>query len=183
MKREAVVGGTWILIDQVGGQTLSFISFIILARLLLPEYYGLMTLVGTIIAVPSILISDGFGAALVQRENISDHHINVAFWANLFLSVFFVAILIIGADLAAEITHTPMVAPLLRLLSLTMIPFAISSVTSALFLRKIQFRTFAQSGSAITGIIMALLSVDRNDTVSRGSNFSPRDLARFNRGA
>ncbi|MGY4496137.1 hypothetical protein ACVWYH_000064 [Bradyrhizobium sp. GM24.11] len=84
--------------------------------------------------------------------------------------------------MAAEITHTPMVAPLLRLLSLTMIPFAISSVTSALFLRKIQYRTFAQSSGAITGIIMALLSVDRNDTVSRGSNFSPRDLARFNRG-
>lgn len=121
-----------------------------------------MTLASAIITVPSVLLSDGFGTALVQRENVTDDHINVAFWANLFLSAFLVAIFMIGADFAAEITHTPMFAPFLRVLSLTMIPFGISSVMSALFLRKIQYRTFAlrtfiaQSSGAIIGVIMAL---------------------------
>jgi polysaccharide transporter, PST family len=89
MRQQAVRGFLWRLVDAVGGQTISFIAFLILARLLRPDDYGVVTLAAAIVAILSVPLNEGLSTALVQRDMITDDHINSAFWTNLGLSFFF----------------------------------------------------------------------------------------------
>lgn len=163
MKEQAVRGAIWILVDTAGGQILSFLAFLILARLLAPQDYGILSLAGAIIAVPQILLNEGFGTALVQRDMLDDVHINAAFWANLGLSIIFVIAAQIGAPWAAVITGTPLIEPVIRWLSLTMIAIALTAIAAGLFIRELKYSTFAlrtliaNSVGALTGVAMALL--------------------------
>jgi O-antigen/teichoic acid export membrane protein len=163
MKKEAIVGAVWTLIDRIGGQALSLISFVILARLLLPDDYGVVSLAAAIVVVPGVLLNEGFGTALIQRQELDDDHINVAFWVNIFLSLFFVATFMATANWAAETIHNPSLTPILRLMSLTLIPVGIASIAGALFRRRLQYSAFAlrtliaQVTSAVIAIVMALL--------------------------
>lgn len=163
MKEQAIRGAIWILLDTAGGQILSFLAFLILARLLVPEDYGILSLAAAIIAVPQILLNEGFGTALVQRDMLDDVHINAAFWANLGLATIFVAAAQIGAPWAAVVTDTALLEPVIRWLSLTMIAFALTSIAGGLFIRQLNYMTFAlrtfvaNSVGALTGVAMALL--------------------------
>src|SRR6185437_4820840 len=80
MKEQTVRGAFWIFIDAAGGQIVSLLAFLVLARLLGPRDYGVITLSLSILAIPSILLYEGFGDALIQREDLHDAHINAAFW-------------------------------------------------------------------------------------------------------
>lgn len=163
MKEQAVRGAIWILLDTAGGQILSFLAFLILARLLVPEDYGILSLAAAIIAVPQILLNEGFGTALVQRDMLDDVHINAAFWANLGLSIIFVVAAQIGAPWAAMITGAAIIDPVIRWLSLTMIGTALMAIAAGLFIRELKYSTFAlrtfvaNSVGALTGVAMALL--------------------------
>jgi O-antigen/teichoic acid export membrane protein len=158
----AVRGAFWMLIDTSGGQILSFFSFMILARLLSPEDYGIVTLAGAIVAVPSILLNEGLCKSLIQRDTVTDGHLNAAFWTNLILSFFFVALLQSAASWAAELTQTPQLEPVLRLISLTLIGNALNAVAAAVFIRDLRYSQFAlrtlitRSIGAIVAVTMAL---------------------------
>jgi len=163
MKNEAVVGAIWTLVDRFGGQALSFVSFVILARLLLPADYGIVALATAIIAIP-LPLNGGFSTALVQRESLRDEHVNAAFWANIILSLCFVTIFMMGADWIAKLARVPSLAPILRALSVTLVPLGLASVAGAFFLRRIRYSAFAlrtvvaQTTCAMVAIAFALLS-------------------------
>jgi hypothetical protein len=53
MKQQAERGVLWRLADAIGGQTISFVAFLILARLLRPDDSGVLTLAAAIVATRS----------------------------------------------------------------------------------------------------------------------------------
>jgi O-antigen/teichoic acid export membrane protein len=61
---------------------IQFISVIILARLLVPEDFGLVASVGPIVAFVGLLQNLGLQQALVQRKDISDRQLNQVFWVS-----------------------------------------------------------------------------------------------------
>jgi O-antigen/teichoic acid export membrane protein len=154
----AVRGAIWMLIDNIGRQALAFLSFMILARLLSPEDYGVVTLAGAIVAVPSILLSEGLCQSLVQRDNLNDDHVNAAFWMNLALSLILVALLQLIAGWTAMLTREALLEPVLRLLSLTMIGSALNAIAGALFIRQMKYSQFALR-TLVTTLIGATLGV------------------------
>ncbi len=83
-----------------------------MARMLVPEEFGVVSLAGVIVAVPALLLNEGLGTALIQRQEVSDDHINAAFWANLLLAVCVIALLQASAGTIGELTGKPMVGTL-----------------------------------------------------------------------
>jgi len=163
MRKRAARAALWRLLDLAGGQMISFLAFTILARLLAPEDYGVVSLALAIVAVPSIILTEGLGTTLVQRDVITDHHITAALWANLGLSVLFVVLVQIGAGWTAQITGTVMLAPILRCFSVMLVATAATSIPTALYIRRMTYSTLARrtfianSGGAILGTVMAFI--------------------------
>ena len=158
MKDQAVTGALWSFADKLGAQVLSFLSFLVMARMLAPEDFGVISLAGVIVAVPALLLNEGFGIALIQRQEIDDDHINAAFWANLLLAVCIIALLQASAGTLGELTGKPMVGTLVSWLSFTCLGTALNSIAISLHIRQLRFSRFPQSSfiSIISGAAVAI---------------------------
>lgn len=68
LKNRALSGMVWKLLEKIGSQGMQIIIQIVLARLLLPEEYGLVGLLTIFIAISDVFILQGFTTALIQKK-------------------------------------------------------------------------------------------------------------------
>ncbi len=69
----------WLLAGNVGSRALSFVFGIILARLLVPEDFGLLVTVQIFTGVAGLVAGGGMGQALIRSKDATDHDFNVVF--------------------------------------------------------------------------------------------------------
>jgi O-antigen/teichoic acid export membrane protein len=160
-RKSALSGLLWSVIDLGGGQILSFLSFLVLARILVPEEYGTFALAGTFTAFAFFLLQ-GLTPAVVQRGSITADHALTAFWTSVAIGAGCALILAASAGVLASLFQHPQLAPVLRCLSLVCLPMSLASVPMALFRRELQMSKFAVrtvAGYVVGGavsIVMAL---------------------------
>lgn len=163
MKEQTIRGAFWTLVDAAGGQLFSLLAFLVLARLLDPSDYGVIALSLSILAIPSVLLNEGFGDSLIQRDDLRDSHINAAFWANLSLAAIFVVAAEASAGLLANLTGEPLVEPTMRWLAPCLIATAVTSIAMNIYRRRFNYstaalRTFVATASgALVGVGLAAL--------------------------
>lgn len=87
MASNGIVGATiWSSIQRFGGLAISFISNMVLARLLGPDDFGTMGLIMVFITVADVLVDGGLGNALIQKKSLEEKDKTTIFTANLFFS-------------------------------------------------------------------------------------------------
>lgn len=59
----------WSFLERFGQQGIQFVISIILARLLLPEDFGLISMLAIFMAIAQSFINSGFGQALIHNQN------------------------------------------------------------------------------------------------------------------
>lgn len=159
----AIRGVFWSAIERFGPQAIQFIVSVILARLLLPEEFGLVAMLTVFIALGKVLLDSGFVYALVQKKNATEVDFSSVFYLNLFIGLACTAILCFTAPIIARFYGEPLLTPLTRVLSLNFVFGAFGLVQIALLMKKLDFRVLARAtlvasvGSGGVAIGMALL--------------------------
>jgi len=162
LKHKVVSSVFWRMSERLGTHGVSFVVSIVLARILGPEVYGTVALLTIFIAISGILIDSGFGAALVQKEIVSDVDLNSAFYVNLIIGLLAYGVLFFVAPLISRFYHKEILIPLLRLLSIVLIFNALNVVQSSVLMRGLLFKlsfivSIAQIiVSGVVGIVLAL---------------------------
>jgi len=82
LKRRTVRGGAVMLAAEAGEFVLRLASIIILARLLVPEYFGIVAMVTAVSAIAERFKDLGLSVATVQRESITREQVSNLFWFN-----------------------------------------------------------------------------------------------------
>lgn len=142
--RSAARSGTrWSVAQQAGGRLAAVAAFLVLARLVGPEGFGLAALALVFVALAQILVEGGFGQALIQRDDLRPGHADTAFWANLVGSVVLTAALAVAAGPLAALLGEPALAPVLRVTSLAVVLGALGATQVALLRRRFAFRALA----------------------------------------
>lgn len=151
----------WAVAQQAGRQSASYIVFVVLALLLTPHDFGVVSLAASWVALLSVFGELGFGAALVQRSVINSGHLSTTFVLNLLAGA---ALTVLGVAIAgplARFFHAPEAAPVLMALSAGFILNAPSLTQAALAQRELRFRQLAVRDTAaaivggVTGIALA----------------------------
>lgn len=148
------------------GRGLSLVVTIILARLLAPEHFGLLSI--ATLAINSLVFFQelGFGAALIYRQDDVDAAANTAHWTIIASSAILYAIAFVGSPLVAQFFHSPEVTPVLRVLSLTIVVSSLSRVSYTLLSKELDFRKkvlpefVASFGGNLAAIVLALLNFE-----------------------
>jgi O-antigen/teichoic acid export membrane protein len=162
IRQKAIRGALWVQIETVTGKAVTFVSFFILARLLTPADYGIVTLISVLMILLGVWLNEGMADMIIQRQDLTDDHVNAAFWLNLGLSLVLITVAQAGAHLLARYYEIPVIEPMFRWLSLTMLFTALSAIASAMYRRHFNQRRFAfrtlisMVSGAIVGIGMAL---------------------------
>lgn len=163
LKAKALRGVLWNLVEVVGTQGTAFLVFVLLARLLVPEAFGLVALAGTVITVLTIFVEAGFSTAIVRAEVVTDEKLDTAFWIGIGVALSFVLGLSLAAGGVAALYGTPDLAPVLRALAWILLFGSVSAVHTALLVRKLEFRAkalrrlVAVVAGGVAGVVLALL--------------------------
>ena len=110
---------------------LTLLFFAILARLLGPQAFGLVALSSVYIGFLMVFQDQGFGHAVIQREQLHPDHLNAAFWMNVTLSLVLALATVAGAPVVGWVFHEPRLAGIVRGLSPLFIIGALTIVQRA----------------------------------------------------
>ena len=153
----------WKFLQSCGTSGISAIVGIILARLLLPEDYGVIALITVFIAVAQIFVTSGLNTALIQKKEVDDTDYSSVFFLSLIIAAVCYAILFITSPFIAAFYGNEIITPVLRVLGLTLFFGAFNSIQNAVIARSFTFKNLFISSlgaviiSGIVGIVMALL--------------------------
>ena len=135
-KNKVISSLFWKLMERGGTQGVQFIVQVVLARLLLPEEYGIISLTTIFIAIANVFIQQGFGTALVQRKNIKEEEISTVFFLNLLVAFILYFIIFLISPIVAAFYEQPILTNVLRVLALSLFLGAINSVQNAIVARR-----------------------------------------------
>ena len=141
LTQKTVRGVFWSYLSFLGGKGLNLISTIILARLLLPEQFGLIGYCLVVIQYVDIINSAGIDTALIaRRENIREAA-NAAFVANMIFGALCFAITWVIAEPVSVFFRAPEIVPLFRALGLSLPLTGLGMVPDAMLKREMKFQT------------------------------------------
>lgn len=160
---KTVKGVGWNSIDRIANYGIGFIVGIILARLLSPEEYGLIGIIGIFIAVFNIVLDSGLSTALIRKQGTTGTDYCTVFWTNLVFSFGLTALLYYIAPLIGYFFKRTELVPYIRVMAFILVINAFSITQQAVLTKRIDFKTqtkislIAQSSSGIIGVTMAYL--------------------------
>lgn len=139
-------------------QGLQFAVAIVLARLLSPEEFGTVALLYLFTGIAFALVEGGFSSALVQQPEGTHTDESTVFWINLVMGGLMTLLLWMIAPWIAGFYKIPVLAPLARVLALTVLIDALGSVHRAVIGKKLEFKTFMKISASAT-VISASLAI------------------------
>ena len=154
---------SWKFAERITAQIVTFIVSIVLARILDPSDYGVISLVMVFITIANVFVSDGLGSALIQKKDADSLDFSSALYFNIFFSAVIYLILFLVAPAITNFfgQNYEILTPILRVLGLRVIVAAINSVQQAYVSREMIFQKFFWAtlfgtvASAFVGIWMA----------------------------
>ncbi len=143
LKQRAISGVIWASLQNSGQAAMTFVIGLVLARLLLPEDFGLIGMLFIFIAVSGAFVESGFGAALVQKKGTDQLDYDTVFYFNLLVSAGCYCLLFLVAPLISAFYNQPPLAGLLRVLALKLIINALTLVPHTILYKTLAFRKLA----------------------------------------
>ena len=99
LKGQTMSGLLWKFLERIIAQLVSLVVSIILARLLVPDDYGVVSIVAIFFAFANVFISGGFSSALMQKKEADIQDYSNILFINLFSSVCIYVVLFFFAPL------------------------------------------------------------------------------------
>lgn len=149
----------WSAFTEIAAKLVTPLTSMVLARLLTPEAFGIVATLNMVITFAEIFTDAGFQKYLVQHEFKNDvdrdESTNVAFWSNLFMSLFIWGIIAIFNDPIARIVGNPGLGYVLVIACVSIPLEAFSSIQMALYKRDLDFKTLFKV--RIAGVLIPLM--------------------------
>lgn len=161
VKTKAMKSFAWSGLQTMATQILQFALGIVLARLLLPEDYGVVGILAVFSFVAAIFLDSGFASALIQKKDRTDLDYSTVFYFNLLIAGLLYAMMWVAAPYIADFYHVPILKGITRLVMLSMLIGSFNIVQTTKFKIDLNFRVLAVASivslviSGATGIWLA----------------------------
>lgn len=154
--KKAAASFLFKLTESVGTQGISFVVSVILARLLDPSDYGVLTMLTVFIAVSQVFVQSGLNTALIQKKDVDETDLSSVFYVSLLIAAALYALLFFLAPAIGAFFGMDALSPVLRVLALVLLPGALVSVQNAVIARQMAFRRLMAASllsSALSGAV------------------------------
>ncbi len=145
LNKKIATATKWSAFAEVAAKLVLPISNMVLARLLTPEAFGVVTTLTMIITFAEIFTDAGFQKYLVQHEFTDsvdrEQSTNVAFWSNFIMSLFIWGIIALFSDPLATLVGNPGLGHVIIIACVSIPLAAFSSIQMALYKRDLDFKT------------------------------------------
>ena len=156
IKRKAFTGAMWKFAERISAQLVSIVVAIYLARLLLPDDYGVVAMVSIFFVFCNVIIDSGLNTALIQKNEVDAYDYATVLTASMVLAVFLYILLFYFSPLIASSFNKPILCPLFRVMGITFFINGYKSVVCSYVSRNLLFKKFFYatfSGTVFSGLI------------------------------
>lgn len=140
LKKQAVAGMVWTFTQQIGTQLIGFAVSLILARLLEPGDFGVIALFGVLLGIGGVFISSGLATSLIRSQDVDHRDYSTVFFFNLGVSVAVYAVLYFTAPWVALFYKLPLLTPVIRMYSITLVIGALTTVQQTILTKQMDFK-------------------------------------------
>lgn len=126
-----------------GSQLISFVTFVILARLLGTYTFGIVALAAFLIDMMQVISAAGLGDTIVQRRTLDDHDRDTGFWINMTLGVILFFVINALAGSISDAYGQPDMRDIIHALSFLFIITPLGAMHTAFLRRELRFRLLA----------------------------------------
>src|SRR5690606_36955594 len=165
LARKLKNAGIWQFI-QVAIQVLAQFGYIaIMARLLSKADFGVMALASAFIGMGTIFSEGGMGAALIQRQHITQKHMNAAIQGSLIIGAVIFIIFFFSSAYIAQFFKQPILESIIKVIGINILFSSVSSVSSGLLQKNFKFKITSRITIATTiigyvvGVVLAFLGL------------------------
>ena len=149
----------WTMISKYSHMVISFVSGIILARLLTPHDYGCIGMLTIFMVLAEAFIDGGFGSALIQKKNPTQEDYSTIFFWNMAVAAILYSILYFSAPAIARYYHIPLLSSVLRVQALILFIYAFNVVQKNQLRKDLNFKVIAivSIGTSVIALCVTII--------------------------
>ena len=162
MRDKVASGVAWSAAEKVGSMLLQMVVSIVVARMLMPEDFGVMAILTFFTALSVVFVDSGFSQTLIRKTAPTDDQYKSVFLFNVVVSVALYLLLVAISPLIAHYFGLPIITRIAPVLMLLLPLGALCVIQNTIFARQFRFATLSRinfTASAVAGgvaIVMAL---------------------------
>ena len=118
LKQKTINGFLWRFGEKISAQVVSFVISIVLARLLLPQEYGLIALTMVFINLADVFVTNGLGASLIQQKDVTETDYSTMLVAGLGITLLLYGLIFFSAPFVGNLYNNQAIVPILRIMAL-----------------------------------------------------------------
>src|ERR1044071_5208192 len=118
LEREVAKGSAWTVGVRWSARALGFVSTLFLARLLMPEDFGIVTIAMIVVGTVEIFNQTGQHLAIIRHPNPTREHYDSAWTIFIILSTVLGALVYLAAPVATLYFNEPRAIPVIQILAL-----------------------------------------------------------------
>ncbi len=128
----------WVAFSNIFGRGLNLISGIIVARLLFPDDFGIISMAATFSGLIDVFSRLGIEVYIISKQEISKEEINSVYLLNILICLAFAIIMIAGSPIVAHIYKTPQIINILFFSAISFFMCSLSSIPRALLVKNMR---------------------------------------------
>lgn len=132
-------GAAWMVAFKLTERTLTLVSTIVLARLLVPADFGVVAMAMSIVAILEVLTAFSIDVALIQRADVQRGHLDTAWTFNVMFGAAIALTLFLLAEPTAAFYRHPELVPVMRVLAIGWLVQGLENVGPVAFRRELEF--------------------------------------------
>ncbi|MCI5140923.1 MAG: lipopolysaccharide biosynthesis protein [Candidatus Electrothrix sp. ATG1] len=140
IEQRAFQGASWLAIFKAIGQIVSWAATVIVARILVPDDYGLMSMATVLTGYAALFSELGLGAAIIQREGITEENLASVYWFGVAFSILLGAFAFVIAWPTALLFDNKDVVPITRATSILFFIAGLEIVPLSMLKKELAFK-------------------------------------------
>jgi PST family polysaccharide transporter len=141
--RQTVTGLGWMGPTRVAQRVAQFAFSVVLARLLVPEDFGLIALITVFTGFLGVFADLGFASALIQRRDVEERHLSSALGLNIAVGFTLTCLVAALAPALAAFYNEPRLLPLTFTVAPSFLLESMGGVQTSLLVRGMDFKRLA----------------------------------------
>jgi O-antigen/teichoic acid export membrane protein len=139
-RKHIISSFVWKYLEQCSTHAVQLAIGIVLARLLMPNDFGLVALVAIFISMANVFVASGLNSALIQKKDADVLDFSSVFWLSLGIAFFVYAVLFFTAPLIANFYEKEVLVSIVRIQSLTLFIGVFNSIQGVIIAKNLLFK-------------------------------------------
>lgn len=144
MMKQLLGGMKWTASSTLINTILQLGQYVVLARLLSPNDFGLMGMIIVIISFAQVFTDMGLGSAIIQKKNVTEQQLSTLYWLNIFCGLLVFILVFLSSPLVAGFYREDQLIEPLYLTSLIFLVIPFGQQFQFILQRNLEFDRLAK---------------------------------------